>query len=300
MTMIDRRLRYVMVVADEGSFTRAAHILHVSQPALSQQIKQLEEELGIQLLDRTGRAIQATDAGKALIGRTRNALAELEAGVRAAKDVGDLSSGMLRLGFTPSFTTYLIGPIMQAYHARYPGIDLRLHESSQEDVEALLGDDLLDLGIGCSQVLSDDVDWEPLYTERLCLAIRTGHPALAGQHVFNAKDLSKLQMALLGQGFATRIAVNDYLRRAGVKPQIRAEVNSMSSLLELVQLTDLITILPDAMQPRQPGLEFKSLIPDLPSRSSILMVRRGAFQSAASLVFADMLKEHVKTLQRVR
>src|SRR5689334_4735006 len=110
MTMIDRRLRYVMVVADEGSFTRAAHILHVSQPALSQQIKQLEEELGIQLLDRTGRAIQATDAGKALIGRTRNALAELEAGVRAAKDVGDLSSGMLRLGFTPSFTTYLIGP----------------------------------------------------------------------------------------------------------------------------------------------------------------------------------------------
>src|SRR5271165_2495599 len=101
MAMLVRSLRYLKAVADHGSFTRAAAALHVSQPALSQQIRELEERMGVQLLDRSGRAV---------------------------RDVKDLSSGSLRLGFTPSFAIYLLGPLIRRYRDRFPGIVLTTTE----------------------------------------------------------------------------------------------------------------------------------------------------------------------------
>lgn len=88
--MLLRHIRYLLAVAEHRNFTRAAEALHVSQPTLSQQIRQLEEALGTQLLDRTGRTVRATDAGAAYIGYARRALRELEAGERAVHDVRDL------------------------------------------------------------------------------------------------------------------------------------------------------------------------------------------------------------------
>src|ERR1700756_490728 len=101
--MLVRPLRYLKAVADHGSFTRAAAALHVSQPALSQQIRELEQRMGAQLLDRSGRIVRATDVGKTYLRHVQRALDELGAGERAIRDVQDLSFGELRLGFTPSF-----------------------------------------------------------------------------------------------------------------------------------------------------------------------------------------------------
>jgi LysR family cyn operon transcriptional activator len=86
---------------EHGSFTRAAQALHVSQPALSQQIRQLEEQLGVQLLDRSGKAVRATDAGATYLSHVHRAFREIDAASRAARDVNDLTTGVLRLGFTP-------------------------------------------------------------------------------------------------------------------------------------------------------------------------------------------------------
>jgi LysR family cyn operon transcriptional activator len=105
--MLVRPLRYLKAVADHGSFTRAAAALHVSQPALSQQIRDLEERMGVQLLDRSGRTVRPTDVGEAYLRHVLRALDELEVGGRAIRDVQDLSSGTLRLGFTPSFAISL-------------------------------------------------------------------------------------------------------------------------------------------------------------------------------------------------
>ena len=94
--MLLRPIHYLKAVVDHGSFTRAASALHVSQPALSQQIREFEERMGVQLLDRTGRKIRPTDAGEAFLFHVRRALDELEVGGRAIRDVQDLSSGALR------------------------------------------------------------------------------------------------------------------------------------------------------------------------------------------------------------
>ncbi len=116
--MLLRHVRYFQAVADHGSFTRAAQALHVSQPALSQQIKELEARLGAQLLDRSGRRVRPTDLGAAYLDHVRRALHELDEGARAVRDVEDLSTGSLRLGITLSVTAYLLGPLMQALRAR--------------------------------------------------------------------------------------------------------------------------------------------------------------------------------------
>lgn len=104
-----RHLRYLLAVADHSSFTRAAEELRISQPTLSQQIRQLERAVGVQLLDRTGRAVRVTDAGAAFVPYARRTLQDLAAAERAVLDVADLSRGSLRLAMTPTFTAYLLG-----------------------------------------------------------------------------------------------------------------------------------------------------------------------------------------------
>ena len=99
--MLQRSVVYLKAVADHGSFTRAAAALHVSQPALSKQIQELEQRMGVQLLDRSGRVVRPTDVGQTYLRHVQRALDELEAGERAIRDVQDLASGELRLGFAP-------------------------------------------------------------------------------------------------------------------------------------------------------------------------------------------------------
>jgi LysR family cyn operon transcriptional activator len=119
--MLLRPIRYLRAVADHGRFTRAASALHVSQPALSQRIREFEERMGVQMLDRSGR--QVRDAGEVYLRHVRRALDELEVGGRAIRDVQDLSSGTLRLGFTP--VTPIAPTSVTCRHGRKgPGADM--------------------------------------------------------------------------------------------------------------------------------------------------------------------------------
>ena len=112
--MLLRQLSYFIAVAEHCGFSRAAAALHVSQPALSQQIRQLEAMLEVQLFDRSGRRIRLTDAGDIWLEYARRALRELEEGRRALHDAEDLQHGKLRIAMTPTFTTYMLGPLMVA------------------------------------------------------------------------------------------------------------------------------------------------------------------------------------------
>src|SRR3984893_15008752 len=145
--MLLRPVRYFPALARDRNFTRAAEALHVSQPTLSQQIRQLEDSLRVQLLDRSGRTIQLTDAGAAYVRYAQRALQDLEAGSRAIHDVQELSRGSLRLAMTPTFTAYLVRPLLEEHNCRYPNITLNILEMPQERMEALLNEDALDAGL---------------------------------------------------------------------------------------------------------------------------------------------------------
>lgn len=295
--MLLRHIHYFLAVAEHRGFTRAATALHVSQPALSQQIRQLEESLGAQLFDRSGRHIQLTDAGEAWLGYAKNALRSLEEGKRAIHDVEDLSRGSLRVAVTPTFTSWLIGPLMATFYARYPDITLALQEMSQEKMEELLLNDELDIGIAFDDVHSADIDVLPLLKESLALVVSESHP-LAQQECVALSQLNSERLILLSEEFATREQIDRYCRQRELHPQIVIEANSINAILELVRRTTLATLLPSPIAAQNEGLKAVSLTPQLLERTAALMQRKGAWRTAAVRAFTALAQEVTKTYTR--
>ncbi|WP_424217372.1 transcriptional regulator CynR (plasmid) [Streptomyces sp. BI20] len=288
-----RHLRYLLAVAEQGNFTRAAEELHISQPTLSQQVKQLERTLGVQLLDRTGRTVRLTDAGAVYVDHARRALSDLAAGERAVHDVRDLSRGRLRLGVTPTFTAYLVGPLTAALHARHPGISLTVTETTQDRIEAALLADELDLGIAFTGPHLPGVGATALFTEHLGLV--TGSAAARDTSVpLPVGELAGERLALLSGDFATRGHIDAYFARHGTAPLIAVEANSVQALTEIVRRTPLATVLPDAITHDHPHLVPVPLDPPMPTRTVALLRRENAYLAAASHAFTALTRDLVR------
>ncbi|MEW2502707.1 MULTISPECIES: transcriptional regulator CynR [unclassified Amycolatopsis] len=282
-----RHLRYLLAVVECGSFTRAAEELHVSQPTLSQQIKQLERALGVQLLDRTGRAVRPTDAGEAYVRHVREALRDLASGERAVHDVQDLSRGHLRLATTPTFTTYLVGPLAAELRTRHPGVTLTIEERAQDEIEArLLADDLdAGIGFGDSASATPGISATALFEETLSL--------VRGRA---AASLEDPELALLTRDFVTRTHIDAYFARHGVNPRITVEAHSIQALLEIVRRSPVATVLPDVLAHDHPDLTTIPLDPGFPPRTVVLLRRAGAYESAAMGAFLRLLPDVVANL----
>ncbi|MDN3260413.1 transcriptional regulator CynR [Streptomyces sp. CSDS2] len=288
-----RHLRYLIAVAENGTFTRAAEELHISQPTLSQQIKQLERMLGAQLLDRTGRTVRLTDTGEAYIHHARRALRDLAAAERAVHDVRDLTRGHLRLAVTPTFTAYLTGPLAAELHSRHPGITLTLREMAQDRIEAgLLADDI-DLGIAFTATHLPGITATELFTESLTLVTSARRPA-DGHRALPVEHLARMQLALLNGDFATRTHIDDYFAQHGISPRTAVEANSIQALTAIVQRTTLATVLPDAIAHDHPHLTLVPLDPPLPVRTVALLTRTDAYQSAAARAFTGLTHDLVR------
>ncbi|AZE47352.1 Cyn operon transcriptional activator [Pseudomonas chlororaphis] len=286
--MLLRHIRYLLAVAEHRNFTRAAEALHVSQPTLSQQIKQLEDSLGAPLFDRSGRTVRLTDAGEAYVRYARRALQDLEAARRAMHDVQDLRRGSLRLGMTPTFITYLAGPLLTRFNQRYPGIALSLEEMTQDQLEAALAEDRLDLGIAFAGQQLPDIDSQQLFEESLSLMVsREQQPELPLE--LTAAELERQPLVLLSGDFATRQHIDRYCREQGITPRIAIEANSIGAIVEVVRRGQLATILPLAITQEQPGLRAVLLQPALAPRSVALLGRKGAYRSAACQAFRELL-----------
>ncbi|MEV5675772.1 MULTISPECIES: transcriptional regulator CynR [unclassified Streptomyces] len=297
MTPDLRHLRYLLAVAEHASFTRAAEELRISQPTLSQQIKQLERAVGAQLLDRSGRTVRLTDAGETYTHYARHALHDLAAAERAVLDVADLSRGHLRLALTPTFTAYLIGPLSAELHSRHPGITLNVKEMPQDRIETGLLSDELDLGIAFHGPHLPGIAATPLFTETLSLVTGTRQAGAEPKEPMPVRDLSNVQLALLSGDFATRGHIDDYFSTHRVTPSIAVEANSIQALTEIVRRTELATVLPDAITHDHPHLTPVPLEPALPTRTAALLRREGAYRSAAARAFTR-LTQHIVHARR--
>lgn len=285
--MLLRHINYFLAVAKYQSFTRAAAALHVSQPALSQQIKQLEDSLGAQLFDRTGRTVRLTDVGEVYRHYARRALQDLDEGKRAIHDVADLSRGSLRVAVTPTFTAYLVGPLVKAFHDRYPNITLTIRELPQERMEMLLIDDELDIGIAFDEAHSHDIDAQRLLVETLALMVGRDHP-LAKRRTMKLDALNELSLVLLSTEFSTRDQIDRRCLQHGIRPRVLMEVNSVSAVVEIILRTNLSTLLPAAIAGEHEELAAITLDPPLLQRTAVLMRRKGAYETAAARAFIDL------------
>jgi LysR family cyn operon transcriptional activator len=284
-----RPARYLIAVADHGSFTRAAAELHVSQPAMSQQVKQLEESLGVKLLDRNGVKLKPTDAGRIYIEHLRRALQSIDAAGRAVHDVENLAEGTLRIAFLPLFTPYLVGPVVAEFYRRHPGVTLSVEILAQAKIEAALTDDQIDAGIGFSTVELDTIAVEPLRDEPLHLIVGKDHPAFS-RKVYPVKALDGTDLALFTRAFITRVPIDLFFREQSVHPRIAVEANSVDSIVAIVKESRLATILPASIARNDDRLRAIPLRPSMGPRTISMLLRADSYQSAAMRAFQELMR----------
>jgi LysR family cyn operon transcriptional activator len=287
-----RPLEYLLALAEYGSFTRAAEALHVTQPSLSQQIKQLEGVLNTTLVDRSGRTIKLTDAGEVYLRHARRAWGELDAGTRAIHDVQDLSSGSLRLGWTP-ITDYLTFSLLANFTRRYPRILLKTLQMPQDDIEVALAEDRIDVGIVFSRPFpitgrAGEFDTRTLFEDGLCVAVGNSHPLAGQREPMSVHEFQQEALVVLNSDFALRGHIDRYCLDHDITPHIAIETNSVNIIIEMIQIGRLATVLPRSIIRNQCGLHPISLTPEMPPKAITVICRKKGYRSPACRAFTEL------------
>lgn len=242
--METRHLKYFIAVAEERHFGRAAVRLHMAQPPLSQQIRQLEEQLGTQLLVRTTRKVDLTPAGQLLLDRGRQLLQELEVLESDVKQVGAGATGVLRVGFTGTATYRLMPAVVQAARRTLPGLRITVQgEMLTPQMEAALEEGRLDVAVLRPPVRSGDIALKLLEQDQLVAAL-PADSLLAGQGPLELADLSSHDFIGYPASSAVSSIVIDACRQAGFQPRLVQEAKETSTLLSLVAAGMGIALVP--------------------------------------------------------
>jgi len=230
-----RHLRYFIAVAEERHFTRAAQRLGIAQPALSQQIKQLEAELGFKLLDRTKQRVELLEAGEVFLREARRTLAQAERAVRASRRAHEGKVGRLVVGFVGSSSLHLLPEVLQAYRRDYPEVDLELRELTSAEQQEALRQGRIDVGLLRPFPPDDALVTETVLREPLVAALPHAHP-LAGQTRISVGDLRDEDFIIfprhLGPDFYDLLT--NLCRRAGFNPNVVQEAVQMTTIVSLV------------------------------------------------------------------
>jgi len=288
-----RQLEYFLAVAESGRFTQAAEAVHVSQPALSQQIKKLEAELGTPLFDRLGRGTELTEAGELLLPRARRILSEVERAEGAIGELRGLENGSVTVGTVQTTGEYLIPGVVSRFHEAHPKVDLSVKERSAPEIAEGLAEGTLDLGVGFLSSVRDEISADLLFEEALVAVVPPNHPWTQVDEL-PASRLSSQPLILLPDGYCTRNLVNSVFEAAGIEPTVRIEMNSIAGILATVRAAGLATILPalTLSMSGTEGLQAVALTDPEPRREVGLLFHAGRHRSAASQAFA----EHVRAV----
>src|SRR5262245_44055631 len=191
-----RHLRYFLAVAETAHFTRAAEKLHVTQPTLSHQVRELEAQMNLQLFDRIGRRVKLTAAGEALLPHARKVLRELEEAQAALNELHGLKRGLLRVGIVQTVNACVIPEIVARFSEEHAGIRVECREMAVAEIEHDLEAGKLDLGISFLPPCRKSLAGEKLFAEELVAVVAADHK-LAKYSRLRVKDLKSQPMALL-------------------------------------------------------------------------------------------------------
>jgi DNA-binding transcriptional LysR family regulator len=230
-------LRNFLALAQAGNMTRAAAGLHLTQPALSGQLRRLERELGATLFHRQGRGLALTAAGESFRRRAAAALATLDAAREELGGFGSLESGAVAIGGGATSTNLLLPPVIKGFHRRHPGVRFAIREApSRTIVEAVAAGDL-DLGIVTLPVPAQQAGplaVEPWLEDELVLLVPRGHP-LRRRRSFHWKDLHGQPLIAFESGSAVRLLLDRRLADHAVAPSVVMELRSIAGVTAMVE-----------------------------------------------------------------
>lgn len=230
-----RHLRYFLAVAEEKHFGRAAERLHMAQPPLSSQIKQLENILGTVLLERTTRRVELTDAGALLMERARQILADVEAAKVDVAEVGRGAAGVLRVGFAGTATYRLMPEIVRVAREHMPLVRLQISgEMLTPEMEEALLENRLDAAILRPPVQSSELSVDEVQQTRLVVALHRNHPLAQQDGPVSLAAFADENVVGYPRSSSVASVISEMSRQAGFRPRIVQEATETSTLIALV------------------------------------------------------------------
>ena len=297
-----RDLRYLIALADLRHFGRAAEACHVSQPTLSTQVRKLEEELGVALVERAPRQVMLTAAGRDIVERARRVLADVEQMRETARRAADPEAGTVRLGIFPTLGPYLLPHVVPGVRARFPRLELLLVEEKTELLLAMLRDGRLDAALLALPLHEDWLECEFLFEEPFLLAVPAGH-ALAARHDLRLADLADQHLLLLEDGHCLRDQALEVCALAGAGEKEGFRATSLETLRQMVAAGVGITLLPMlAIKPpvsSSPDLKLVDFRAPAPSRRVAMVWRRSSAMAGFLQQLAAVLRKLPKDLLEV-
>lgn len=237
-----RQLGYFIKAAEMLHFTEAAAASFVTQSTLSQQIKQLEEELGMLLFDRIGKQVRLTEAGNIFLLHARQIILDIKKSKQAIFELANMVNGELKIGVTYAFSSMLL-PALTPFSEKYPGIMIHVEYGTAGELENKLRTADLDIILAFhEQADSSGLEMQPLFSSRITMVVAKKNP-LAKLSKITLKELGKLELILPSNGFSSRDLLNEIFRKNNISPNIKIEMNDVHSLLSMVESGNWATII---------------------------------------------------------
>ncbi|HEY9604526.1 MAG TPA: LysR family transcriptional regulator [Allocoleopsis sp.] len=256
-----RHLRYFVTLAEELHFRRAAERLHMAQPPLSQQIRQLETELGFQLLYRTKRTVQLTEAGQAFLVQSRRILQQLEQAIEIGRQISRGEMGQLAIGFVSSAAYNVLPGILRAFRTHFPEVVLELHELTSDRQLEWLRERQIDVGFVRPPVEDEAFRFEIIFQEPLMVALPETHP-LAQEVQVCLRSLSHQPFILFPRSLAPGLydQIISLCQQADFSPTVAQEAIQMQTIVSLVAAEMGVAIVPASLQNLQrTGVVYKTV-----------------------------------------
>lgn len=291
-----RDLRYLVAVAEHKHFGRAAEACFVSQPTLSTQIKKLEDELGVVLLERTNRQVMLTPVGERIVGQAQRVLREVNQLVHIAEEHKDPYGGEFRLGIIPTVAPYLLPKILGPIKKAFPKLRIQLTEAQTAVITRMLREGDLDATILALPVEEDNLEQVKLYSEPFYFAASKHHPK-AGRKRVRLEDLDHEQVLLLEDGHCLRDQALEICSSHNAVENTNFRATSIETLRQMVAANVGITLMPElAITSRSGPVRYLPFEGDQPHRDIGLCWRSSSTRSELLGQLAVVLEE---TMARV-
>jgi len=292
-----RDLRYLVALADERHFGKAAERCYVSQPTLSAQVRKLEEYLGVPLVERQPKRISITPAGEKIVERARRLLQEADAIVELAKSDRDPLAGTLKVALIPTVGPYLLPHVVRRLKRALPKLKLLLYEYQTAPLLEKLRDGEIDMGILALPVPMDGLDAAELYSEPFMLAVPADHPFAERERV-TTQDLHGEPLLLLEDGHCLRDQALEVCSRVGAQESQDYRATSLETLRQMVAAGHGVTLLPElaAASPvgSARGLRIKPFVKPAPARTIGAVWRKSTTRGPAIEAIANAIRAAMK------
>ncbi|RJE90098.1 LysR family transcriptional regulator [Paenibacillus sp. 1011MAR3C5] len=290
-----RQLNYVIQIANEKNFSRAADKLHIAQPSLSQQLSKLEQELGVLLFRRTTNSVELTQAGKVFVEKSQTILDTVEQLKQEMDDMAQMRRGRLVVGTLPITGSHVLPLVLPAFGAQYPQIEVVLVEETTAKLEQLTASGGTDLSLLSLPLIDSSLTYEPYLEEEIWLAVPPQHKLVSRQEPIEISELSAEPFIGLKRGQGFRQITVELCEAVGFTPQIVFESSNIETVQSLVAGGMGIAFVPRMLT--RTGGDFAPVYLKLksrPTRTLVVASRKGRYLSKAAQAFITTLNETIR------